>query len=147
MDSSKEITQEQADNAVATTMEWIEKNHAWLTEWLTNVVMITQRAAETSKMPFQTFTYRLQRPPPGGLIEAGYMIKADIIKQSIFGHERKILTPTKPATFEGFISKFGRKPTEKDTALYTAYKWFEFQPGANGVWLSTICTCEFFPAE
>lgn len=101
---------------------WIQKNVTWLTEWLTNVVIMSQKGMDKSTATFQLFQVPVSAPPPFGIIDAGNALKVLMINQSVFG--RMSLNPPK---FPGFFQKAGRLPRKGDTILYTAIKWFQLE--------------------
>lgn len=129
---------------------WMEANGDWLTEWLTNVVIIDQKEVDDRVFIFQTFRSIIKQPGPIGIWQAGQSIKAKIMLQAIFGHQVE-----REKRFSGFLNRVGRMPEKGDIGLFTALKWFKletFSPSgiilANNSpnqqpCLTTICAVDF----
>ena len=64
--------------------QWLLDNYYWLTEWLTNIVTISEVEAIQTKSPFQTFEVPLRINPPHGILLAGNELKAMLIMQAVF---------------------------------------------------------------
>jgi len=139
----------EANIAIQKIELWFEENSNWLTEWLTNVILLPQGSKDMSGKVFQTFVAPVQGNGIGHLLQASAGIKFALLRQSVFGKEHKqtIITNTpKPTLFRGFIDKIGRAPEEGDIALYTAYNWFTIiNHQVQGVFLTTTCTVDFIP--
>jgi len=150
MDIEKKITKEQAAKASAELQFWLGDNYTWLNNWLTNVVMIDHEDMNNFPSTFGVITVPVKIQPPEGIVIAGNAMKGALINQAVFGHERKPVmiqgaVPEFPK-FGGFIEKFKRKPTEKDSMLFTAVEWFyAVQTTHLGLCLRTICAVDFMP--
>ena len=101
---------------------WIADNIFWLTEWLTNVVMVSKKEMDKSTATFQTFQAQITSQPPLGVIEAGCAIKLLMMHQCITGK-----ASLNPPQFKGFYQTAGRLPKEGDLILFTAIKWFQLE--------------------
>ena len=102
--------------------EWLDNNFLWLTEWLTYVVVIDNLEKDKSTATFQTFRVPIVKELPWGAIDAGNIIKGQLINQSTIG-----LMSLNPPMFPGFLQKAGRMPEKGDMVLYTALKWFKLE--------------------
>ena len=152
MEKKVDLTKEQADKASAELQFWLGDNYTWLNDWLTNIVMINHIDAANFPSTFGVFTVPVKLAPPEGLVVAGNAMKAALINQAVFGHEKKqvIVQGAVPeiTKFGGFIEAIGRKPVEADRVLFTAVEWFfAVQTTQLGLCLRTICTLDFMVEE
>ncbi len=159
MAKSKEMETTDSDKV----QQWLLDNYNWLTEWLTNVVMISEAEAKQTPSPFQEFVAPLRMQPPHGIILAGDELKSMLIMQAVFGVGAEIANPPgkKIVSFPGFKQIEGRLPMEGDRVLFTAYKWFELGYGGSPKILNLqgtatmgtvsvlrcICTIDTLPKE
>ena len=142
--NGKEITIEELN-------KWMGDNYLWLTEWLTNVVVVDNLAKDQSVATFQTFQAAITHPLPFGIIDTGNLIKGWMINQATIG-----LMSLNPPQFPGFFQKTGRLPEKGDTVVFTALKWFklEYVTGSNLILaegssvpkipvLTTVCAIDY----
>lgn len=152
------MEREEADQAIQKIDLWFDENSPWLTEWLTNVIMIPEQEMNTLGKIFQSFSFSLPNPDIKNILSVSNQLKYALLRHTVFGKERKTslihphnagirrsdCSPTLPSMFSGFIESVKRFPKEGDIALYTACEWFSVFPAVGQLFfLRTICTVDF----
>ena len=128
-------------------------NHSWLSEWLSNIVIINSRYRDDRFNIFQTFKMDIiqnnRKEPVTNILESVNYLKANILMQTVFGISENIGKEQKK--YNGFVPLFKRLPEEGDMCLFTATHWFKiehesFLTGVKGKpILRTTCTVDFLP--
>ena len=142
---------------------WLTENVSWLTEWLANVVMISEADARQSGATFQTFRVTVNSEGIGGMLQANNELNYLLIASTILGYHSDGIAKAsggwdRPPMFSGFLEAVGRMPMLGDTVLFTATKWHTLEywtaspivaiggiPGKNRLTLVSECSVDFVP--
>ena len=138
--------------------EWLDQNHDWLSNWLSNVIVIHPSIAQTLPYSWQLFrSTQLVSSAPDKMLDAAAGMKNELIKAAILGPGGGVMTPRGISItyLAGFVKRFNCLPTPNDYALFLATSWFELhikggsiitatgEPTRTEAVIQTYCTVDF----